>query len=113
MNTLIETQEKLVFALAKEVTGKWDAIKIHYEYILLNGIQFEKYIAQKLVSGSVIDINLSLDMIDCFIELNEITPEGQSEKWSWLEFTLESSGKYYFDYKYGIPPLVSESIKSA
>jgi hypothetical protein len=86
---------------------------VHYEHYPWNGQTIEKYIAKAIVEHETRDISLSLNAIDLLADLNSCLPEGQSERWTWLIFRMDNSGKYKFDYKYGVPPLAGKSIKYA
>jgi hypothetical protein len=52
-----------------------------------------------------------VDALDVLLDLQQCNPAGQSERWTWFEFRLDSSGAYEFDYKYGTPPLAAEEMK--
>jgi hypothetical protein len=52
-------------------------------------------------------------MLDLLVELQQHPPQCQADKWTWLEFTLDNSGRYAFNYQYGTPPLTAKSLKYA
>lgn len=106
----VELQEEFIKQLAGEITSPWDSMHIHFEYVSIDNIQHEMYVAKIEWGGAVSQFSLSLELLDVLIELNDVIPNGQSEKWSWLECHVQKSGKYAFDYKYGTPPLVSDML---
>ena len=109
----IELQEKFIRALLAPVPSDWKSIHVHYEYFILDGMRFEKYVAKANSERGTVEFDPSLDAIDVLIELNAVPPQGQSEKWTWLEFSIDRSGKYKFDYKYGTPPMVAAELSHA
>jgi len=112
MNTL-ELQQAFITALLKEAPAAWDRIEIHYEHFEWQGKTFEKYISNTIRSGQATELPLSLEMLDLLVELQRHPPQGQADKWTWLEFTLDNSGRYAFNYQYGTPPLTAKSLKYA
>lgn len=108
---MIALQEKFVVELLKPIGTSWDAVNIHFEHTEVNGNEFTKYIAKIYKNGILEQFDPSLDAIDILIEINETPPVGQQEKWSWVEFSIDSDGKYKFDYRYGIPPLVADTLR--
>jgi hypothetical protein len=112
MNTLA-LQEAFIAVLLKEAPATWERIEIHYEHFEWQGKTFEKYISNTIRSGQATDLPLSLEMLDLLVELQQHPPQGQADKWTWLEFTLDDSGHYAFNYQYGTPPLTAKSLKYA
>jgi hypothetical protein len=110
---VLALQEAFIAALLKEVPDAWDRIEIHYEHFEWQGRTLEKYISRSTRGGQAQELPLSLEMLDLLVELQQHAPEGQAEKWTWLEFTLDPSGHYKFDYRYGMPPLAAKSVKYA
>jgi len=109
---MIELQEKFVAEILRGRHAMWTSIHIHYERFLWNEILLEKYTSEMMVAGKMCELDISLDAIDCLVELQECKPTGQEDAWTWLEFELTNSGKYKFDFHYGVPPLCAEAIKS-
>jgi hypothetical protein len=110
---MLQLQEKFIAELTKSAGEEWDRIDIHYEYFPWQGTVIENY-TSKVTSGEAArQLPLSFDVLEVVLALNECKPEGQTEKWTWFEFTMESDGSYKFEYKYGMPPLAADEIKYA
>jgi hypothetical protein len=109
-SNVIELQLKFIQLILNSIKTSWDSISIHFEYFDLDGENYEKYVANIFHDGRKQQFHPGLDALDVLIELNKAPPEGQSERWSWVEFVIDKTGKYKFDYKYGLPPLVAEEI---
>ena len=110
---MIELQEKFIGVLLNAVPSDWKSIQIHYEYFSIDGMRFEKYVAKADSEWRTIEFDPPLDAIDVLVELNAMLPQGQSEKWTWLEFSMDRSGEYKFDYNYGTPPMVAKELSHA
>jgi hypothetical protein len=113
LSKILALQEAFIAALIKEVPDAWDRIEVHYEHFEWQGQTLEKYISNLILGGQASELPLSLEMLDLLVELQAHPPEGQFEKWTWLEFELDATGRYKFDYKYGTPPLAAKSMKYA
>ena len=109
---MIELQEKFVAEVLKGIRGNWASVHIHYERFLWNEVLLEKFTSEVMIDGKMCRFNISLDAIDCLVELQECKPIDQEDAWTWLKFELTNSGKYKFDFHYGVPPLCAEAIKS-
>ena len=107
---MLNVQEKFVLEMLKGVSQPWDSIKIHYENCEVNGEVLEIDTARVLSSDGEHDFDLSLDAINCLVELKSYLPQGQSEPWTWVEFFIDKTGRYKFDYKYGLPPLTADYL---
>lgn len=70
-----------------------------------------QFSAEINTSGHRSAMRLPQEALDVLEELQKQIPEGQDEPWTWLEFSLESDGKYQFKYRYGMPPLIAEQLK--
>lgn len=113
MSRSLALQEAFIAALVNEVSAGWDRIEIHYENFEWQGKALEKYISKSIRGEQARELPLSLEMLDVLVELQRHPPEGQTEKWTWIEFTIDNAGRYSFDYKYGTPPLAAKSLKYA
>jgi hypothetical protein len=63
------------------------------------------------MGGDSIAIGLPLAALDILAELFMQKPKGQAEPWSWLDFFMDSAGRYGFEYKYGVPPLIARQLE--
>ncbi len=108
---MLNLQEKFISEMLKGINRPWDSIKVHYENCEVNGEISEMNTARLQSSDGEHDFDLSLDAMDCLVELKNHLPQGQSEPWTWVEFFIDKMGRYKFDYKYGLPPLTSDYLK--
>lgn len=90
-----------------------DEIRIHYENAPVAGVTREVFTASFLFNGTKQELKLSLEAIDLLVELKKNKPQGQAEEWLWVEFFMDKTGKYKFDYMYDDPPLIREQVKYA
>ncbi|MBW8756987.1 MAG: hypothetical protein JF586_05180 [Burkholderiales bacterium] len=109
----LELQDQFARTVYLPIREKWDSIDLHYENVVIDGIPYEIFQAVFIVDSVRKDFTPSLDCLDALTELQRNQPEGQEEKWTWLEFRMNSAGQYKFDFKYGIPPLAAEQMKFA
>jgi len=110
--TTIQLQNAFVATLARFLTSPWDIVKVRYEnYEVGKNNRREIFQADYEIGGDRTSIRLSLEALDILEELQQHRPEGQAESWTWLEFALDSAGRYRFEYKYGVPPLIAEQIR--
>jgi hypothetical protein len=108
---MIELQNKFAAMVAGRMKSAWDEIRIHYENAPVAGVPREVFTATFLLNGTKQQLKLPLEAIDLLVELKQNKPQGQSEEWVWLEFFMDKTGKYKFDYKYDNPPLIMEQLK--
>lgn len=108
---IIELQDSFAVELAASVGAEFDSIKVHYENMTVEGHCHQIFNSFYFTSGSRIQFNLSLEALDLLSELNKNQPESQAERWTWLKFEMDNSGKYAFDYEYGIPPNLANRLK--
>lgn len=111
--SMLETQKKFVTELAGAIPAGWQEVRVHFEYATVEGEQYEKFVAKRFDDGneSQFQFQLPLDALDVLIELNGDIPAGQSEKWTSVDVAIEASGKFRFDFGYGVPPLVAQSLQ--
>ena len=105
---ILELQNQIASRVAQLPQTRWDEIRVHYENAILKGTRFEIFTAKSLLNGESHDFTLPLPILDLLVELQTIKPPGQDEAWLWTEFTMHSSGKYRFEYKYSTPPLAAQ-----
>jgi hypothetical protein len=108
---MIELQDKFAVRMAGSVKTAWDEIRVHYENAEIHGAQRAVFSAWSMLNGVKHSLTLPLEAMDLLAKLKQSRPEGQSENWVWLEFFMDNSGRYRFDYKYDAPPLISEQLK--
>ena len=109
-----DLQEQFVRAVASELPRNWTDFKIHYENYTSKYGRMEKftcaYVVQQVRES---DFSPSLDAIDLLVELQRAMTGAQGDGWTYLECSLEASGKYSFEFFHGVPPLAAESIRIA
>ena len=108
---IIELQDRIASRVAQLPQTCWDEIRFHYENAVLQGTQYEIFTANSYLNGERRDFTLPLEILDLLVELQAIKPSGQADAWLWLEFTMHSSGKYRFDYKYSTPPQAGQQAQ--
>lgn len=108
---MIDLQHKFINAILENVDGPWDRLEVHYEYFVWEGDAIVNYTSEAIEGQTARELELSFEASAILRALHDCKPEGQTEPWTWLEFTLDSTGTYKFDYKYGVPPLAAEEIK--
>ncbi|WP_046972045.1 hypothetical protein [Dyella japonica] len=107
---MIELQAAFVRKVIQALKAPWQAVSIHYENYPLNGRRHEVFTSTFEGDGVKEEFRLSLEAIDVLAELQKQKPESQ-EEWTWVEFSMDHSGKYCFEYKYGVPPFVAEQLR--
>lgn len=107
---MLELQEQFIGELLDAITEPWDRIEVHYENFAWSEGSSEKYVATRFLGDEEADVDLPLEALDALVALQEHPPEGQEEPWTWLRFSIDASGKYQFDFQYGVPPLTAEEI---
>lgn len=108
---MIELQNRFAARLTGSVKQPWDEIRVHYENAEIGGLHRVVFTSVLLVHGARQDLNLQLEALDLLEELKQCKPQGQADEWVWLEFIIDKTGKYKFEYKYDNPPLIMEQIK--
>jgi hypothetical protein len=108
---MIALQNQFAQEVVQPISGAWDTVHVHYENASVEGTGREIYTAYFLAGGVKHEFDPSLDAIDVLAELQRHPPSGQKEKWTWLEFDMDNTGKYKFDYKYGVPPHTATAVK--
>lgn len=107
---LLHLQEQFIGELLESAPDEWERIEVHYERYAWGGGTSEIYVANGFVGNEKIDLNLTLEALDSLAALQAHPPQGQTGPWTWLAFVLDGSGRYHFDYQYGVPPLVAREI---
>ena len=109
----IELQERFIAELLEGIQQDWTEINLTFEYFTWKGNTYKKFLAKGFNGSESFQYHLSLEALDLLVELNKQMSEDGKEAWSWLVFTLNDSGKYDFDFKYGIPPMTEEMLRNA
>lgn len=107
---MLQRQEQFISELIESLPEHWERIEVHYERYAWGGEISEIYIANSFMGEQMTDLDLTLEALDELVALQAHPPEGQSEPWTWLDFTLDGTGRYHFDYQYGVPPRVAREI---
>lgn len=108
---LIDLQDMFASRVAGSVKSPWDEIRVHYEHAAADGVPREVFTAYLLLNGAKQRLHLPLEALDLLVKMKRLKPDGQSQTWLWLEFTIDKTGKYKFDYQYDKPPLITEQLK--
>ncbi len=108
-----ELQDAVVLGLSKDIGSEWDSLSVHYENYSHNGAKMEIYVSSFLTKGLKNDFELSLESCDLLIELQSNMQDSTGSTWSFIDLIAESSGKYNFEYGYGMPPLAREQLERA
>ncbi|MCY1075835.1 hypothetical protein [Archangium lansingense] len=107
---MLELQEQFIGALLDAVPEPWERIEVQYENFAWSDDRSEIYVANRFLAGEKADVDLSLEAIEALAALQAHPPEGQGEPWTWLTFTINATGEYHFDYRYGVPPLIAREM---
>jgi hypothetical protein len=107
----IDLQNKFAVCIANSVKAPWDEIRIHYENAEIEGVAREIFSAYMIIEGTKREVEPPLEALDILIEMQQHKPQDQLESWLWVEFLMDKTGKYRFDYKYDTPPLIMDQIK--
>jgi hypothetical protein len=110
---MVKLQESVVRSLIEKIPPGWDLIKIYYERYKFNEIKHEVYTAESYHDGNKKEFTLSIKVLDAIAELNENPLEGQEEPWTSVDIEIDGNGLYKFDYKCGVPPLLSKRFEQA
>lgn len=107
---MIKLQEQFIEELLESAPEDWERIEVHYERYAWGGETSEIYIANSFVGSEKTDLDLTIEALEGLQALQDHPPQGQAEPWTWLKFVLDDSGRYHFDYQYGVPPLVAREM---
>ena len=110
-------QEELYTTFVTEITDSapsgWDSIELNFEYFRWKGNLFEKYQCFSFSRGNKLQFDPSLEALDELIDIHKAMSNVMPEQWTHCQFIIDSSGKYNFEFKYGMPPLTKEMLKYA
>lgn len=102
--SFIERQERAVRSVAASVPDDWENIELTFVHFSWEGELMSIMTCIYIKAADRINFALSTEALEDLISLNEIPPDNQIEKWTWLNLEIENSGKYKFDFQYGKPP---------
>ena len=108
---MLQLQEQFINEVVEGIERPWTSLHVHYEHYRWSGGTSEKYTASLKDGEDEDDLDLTLEAIDCLLEMQKQIPAGQAEPWTWLEFSLDETGRYSFDFKYGVPPMTEASLR--
>jgi len=109
--TLLELQQEFIREVLRCVqVEEWDRIEIHYEFYVWEGVDLEQSTSNSFVGDVRTDLDLSFDAIELAFAMRNAKPDGQAEHWTSMDFRIDSTGKFSFDYGYGLPPMAARTI---
>lgn len=110
---VLALQDRIVEQIDSELPPAWQSYEIHYEYFVWEGETFEKYISTCHTATGKMDYFPSMEVVDLLLELQNSSDGGGKEKWTHVTCAFDRSGKYQFEFFYGMPPLAAKAIKFA
>jgi len=111
-SSVFSLQENVINELIINTPKEWDRILLNFEYFLWDGDYIEKYQGFAFNSEEKEQIDPTLETFDELIVLNKEMAKLNPEPWTHCEILLNSSGKYEFNYKYGIPPFTKQMLEN-
>lgn len=108
---MLQLQDQFAYELGSNMGVPWDRVKVHYEQMVVDGEDQQVFVANYFSNGQQEQFDLSPECLDILNALNKSQPANQPEKWTWFIFSMDSSGKYKFDFKYGVPPHIASMMK--
>lgn len=110
---ILELQNNSIQELLFDVGEDWEKVSLHYEYFMWKGSQFEKYVAKKFrKDGGYDQFDLGVESLDALMALNKAMIK-DDESWTSCDIAIDSTGKYNFDFGYGMPELVKDMLQNA
>jgi hypothetical protein len=110
---MIEMLDEFAILVSRAVRHPWDEIRVHYESVVVEDEPRVVFTSDFVHDGRSDDLKLPLEALDSLAKLQQARPEGQAERWTWLQFSMARTGKYKFDYKYDYPPLIKQRVEQA
>jgi hypothetical protein len=107
----LELQEEFIGELLSRAKHPWDRIEFHFERYEWQGRVLEFHTSEIFEASQAHDFPPTNEALNLLVELNRCIPQGESERWTWLDFYIDNRGVYRFDFKYGLPPLAGASIQ--
>jgi len=107
----VDLQDQFATRVTRAATAPWEEIRIHYENIAIEGKARVVYTSEYWRQGVAHDMSLSVEALYLLEKLKSAKTQTQNESWTWLEFSVDRSGKYHFEYKYSLPPLIQQQLK--
>lgn len=106
---MFEAQESFVKKLVSEVNGAWESIKADYERFTWKDEPMEVYRVESFVGTSAVRLHPSIEALDLLRNLQIAMKK--EETWTSCSVSINSSGKYNFDFSYGMPPMIEKTLK--
>jgi len=107
---LVELQQQFIQEVVRCIQVEWDRVEIHYEFYVYEEDDLEQSTSVSICGDARTDLDLSFDVVELMFAMRKAKPEGQAEHWTSMDFRLDSTGKFSFDYGYGIPPMAARTI---
>ncbi|MCP3098694.1 hypothetical protein LZ198_07365 [Myxococcus sp. K15C18031901] len=107
---MLALQEQFIEALLEAVPEPWERLEVHYEKFAWGGEDSEIYVANRFLGEQKADMDLTMEALDALEALRGHRPQGQAEPWTWLVFSIEATGQYHFDFRYGVPPFIAREM---
>lgn len=107
---LVELQQQFIQEVVRCIQVEWDRLEIHYELYAYDGDNLEQSTSVTMLGDARSDLDLSFDVLELMSAMREAKPGGQAEHWTSMDFRLDSTGEFSFDYGYGIPPMAARTI---
>ncbi|WP_316156846.1 hypothetical protein [Cupriavidus sp. BIC8F] len=108
-SAVLRLQDCIVERIASELPQVWASYKLHYEHSVWQGETFEKYVSVCHAADGKVDYSPSLEVLDLLLELQKAAAGG-GEAWTHLTCEFDRSGKYKFEFLYGMPPLTAKAV---
>lgn len=103
---ITELQEKTVVELAEIAPDNWDTISVNMEIDEIDGETVMSPSAELVFDNETVELELTIDVTDCFEELRTAMKQGDSagRAWTICNLKVDSDGNYNFDFSYAEPP---------
>lgn len=111
--SLLALQERVVGEVVGSVAVAWERLELQYERYEMPGEVCEKYVANSFAGTVQTDVDLTIEALDALAELQRHPPAGQAEVWTWLVLSVDASGRFRFDFRYGIPPHTAAELDAS
>ena len=107
---LVELQQQFIREVVHCIQVEWDRVEIHNEFYVHEGTDLEQSTSVSFLRDAWADLDLSFDVLELIFAMRNAKPEGQTEHWTSMDFRLDSTGKFSFEYGYGIPSMAARTI---
>ena len=110
---LTNLYKNLIDELLHDLKDDWDYVEVNFEYFPWKGDNMEVHKSKFYKNNIKHEFTISLDVNDVFIDINNKMAEDGKERLTSCHFNLDSTGKYDFDFGYGMPPLIENMLRNA